>query len=110
MNRYSRRMKKDLSGTLSGVWLANLRAELEQVEAVPGALVLVAYLRLSVAKLSEEDHLAALQRQYASCQRLAKGMGGTIVAVWCDMAKSADTRKGSRPEYQDMLLSLPKYG
>jgi DNA invertase Pin-like site-specific DNA recombinase len=110
MNRYSRRTKKDLSGTLSGVWLAKLREELEQVEADPDALRLVAYLRLSVAKLSEEDHLAALQRQYAACQRLAKGMGGTIVAVWCDMAKSADTRKGSRPEYQAMLLSLPQYG
>jgi DNA invertase Pin-like site-specific DNA recombinase len=103
--RYARGTRKDLSATLSGVWLANL----ELAESKPGQLRLVAYLRLSVAKLSEEDHLKALQRQLATCQALAKKMGGTIVAVYCDMARTADSWKGTRPEFLKMVEALPSY-
>lgn len=103
--RYARGIRKSLAATLSGQWLAGLVLD----EAKPGQVRLVAYLRLSVAKLSEEDHLKALQRQLSICQDLAKKMGGVVVAVYCDMARSADTRKGSRPEFQAMLMDLANH-
>lgn len=103
--RYARGARKSLAATLSGQWLAGLVL----AEALPGQVRLVAYLRLSVAKLSEEDHLKALQRQLSTCQALAKKMGGVIVAVYCDMARSADSWKGNRPEFLKMVEALPSY-
>jgi site-specific DNA recombinase len=103
--RYSKRPAKDLSQTPSGKWLASLTFS----EPAPGQLRLIAYLRLSVEKLSEADHLLALQRQWQTCLTLAKKLGGVVVAVRCDMAKSADTRKGARPEFQALLLEIGQY-
>lgn len=103
--RYAKGPKKDPALTLSGLWLAGLTF----ATAEPGQLGLVAYLRLSVEKLSETDHLKALQRQWATCQTLAKKLGGVIVAVRADIAKSADTRKGARPEFQALLVDLPSH-
>jgi site-specific DNA recombinase len=103
--RYTKRPAKDLSQTPSGVWLGSLAFE----EALPGQLRLIAYLRLSVEKLSAQDHLLGLQRQWATCLKLAQKLGGVVVAVRADIAKSADTRKGARPEFQALLTDLATY-
>jgi DNA invertase Pin-like site-specific DNA recombinase len=109
MSRYGKTRRTDLSQTLSGIWLAGLVQQLQGMEAPSGQLAIAAYLRLSVAKLSEQDHLKALQRQFSICQGLAKAMGGTITMVWCDMARTADSWKGSRPQFQLMVQALPEY-
>jgi DNA invertase Pin-like site-specific DNA recombinase len=103
--RYTKKPAKDLSQTPSGRWLASLTFPTPKA----GQIRLIAYLRLSNEKVSESDHLLALQRQYQTCLSLAKKLGGVVVAVRCDMAKSADTRKGARPEFQALLLDLGNY-
>lgn len=103
--RYTKRPAKDLSQTPSGRWLAGLVFD----EALPGQLRLIAYLRLSVEKVSAKDHLLGLQRQWATCLKLAEKLGGVVVGVRYDIAKSADTKKGARPGFQALLTELPIY-
>lgn len=78
-------------------------------EPLAGEAVYAAYLRLSMQKLSPEDHLYGLMRQYEACVELAQTNGGCIGAVYCDVSKSADTRKGKRLAWEALFANLTTF-
>lgn len=70
-------------------------------------LNLLAYERLSGQKEDQQDHEAALKRQYGDNEATAQANGGRVARHYCDPAKSAWKLTAVRPEFEQLLLDLP---
>ena len=70
-------------------------------------LNLLAYERLSGQKEEQENHEAALKRQYEDNEHTARTNGGRVSRHYCDPAKSAWKLSAVRPHFEQLLIDLP---